>query len=103
MGKMDGENNRKKSTLMLLPLGLINSVSHVGHRAWFISTLRGRESVAVGCACSRHPPLSPESANAERINGAAMNIKRAVPRPVLKNRYLVPVLIDENSRFANAR
>jgi len=89
---------------MLLPLGLINSVSHVGRRAWFISTLRGRESVAVGCACSRHPPLSPESANAERINGAAMREhQKSRPAAVLKNRYLVPVLIDENSRFANAK
>lgn len=77
----------KKSTAdMLLPLGLINSVSHAGRQAWFISTRRGRESVAVGRACSRHPPaLSPDSASAERINGAAMrDIKRPVPRPFRK-------------------
>lgn len=72
---------------MLLPLRLINSVSQAGRRAWFISTRRGRESVAAGCACSRHPPLSRDSASVERINGAATtDIKRLRFVVVLENR-----------------
>lgn len=89
---------------MLLPLGLINSVSHAGRQAWFISTRRGRESVAVGCACSRHPPLSPDSANAKRINGVAMrDIKRPVPRPFRKTDIPCRILIDEKTLTSQTR